>query len=62
MVKIKLRKNPTYIHDDGRVEIKCEVNGEDHRIFMSLDEFMELLQDEVRALTHYLKRARTANP
>jgi len=31
MIKIKLRKNPIYIYDDGRVEIKCEVNGEDHR-------------------------------
>ena len=62
VMKIEFRKNPTFIHDDGRVEIKCEVNGEGHRIFMSLDEFMELLQDEIRALTHYLKRAQTAKP
>lgn len=60
-MKIEIRKNPTYIYDNGKVEIKCKVDGKDHRIFMELDEFMEFLQDQIRALTHYLTRIRGAS-
>lgn len=55
-MNIELRKNPTYIPDDGRVEIKCKVDGKDRRIFMEIDEFMNFLKDEMKALEHYLTR------
>jgi len=53
-VEIRLRDNPTYIHDDGRVEIHCYVDGEEHRIFMSMEEYMVFVADQVNALTHHL--------
>ena len=55
-MKVEIRKNPTYIHDDGRVEIKCMIDDEDHRIFLTIPQFMEFLQDQLRALTHYIGR------
>jgi len=54
ILKIEIRSNPTYIYEDGKVEIKCKVDGEDHRIFMTIEEFMEFLEDQIRALKHYL--------
>jgi len=51
---IKFKLKPTYIHKDGRVEIKCEVDGEDHRIFLNIDEFMDFLDDELNALMHHV--------
>jgi hypothetical protein len=39
-VELKL-PSPTYIHKDGRVELKCKVDGEDHRIFMFMSDFMD---------------------
>ena len=55
-MKVEIRKNPTYIHDDGRVEIKCMIDDEDHRIFLTIPQSMEFLKDQLRALTHYIGR------
>jgi len=53
-MEIKLRERPTYIHKDGRVEIKCTVDGEAHRIFMTIEEYMQFVADQVNALTHHI--------
>jgi len=53
-LKIALRDKPTYIHKDGRVEIKCTVDGEDHKIFMTLEQYMVFVADQVNALTHHI--------
>jgi antirestriction protein ArdC len=53
-LEIKLRERPTYIHSDGRVEIHCTVDGEEHRIFMTMKEYMMFVADQVNALTHHL--------
>lgn len=53
-MEIKLGKRPTYIYKDGRVEIKCTVNGNPHRIFMTIEEYMEFVADQVNALTHHI--------
>jgi hypothetical protein len=54
IVKVTLRERPTYIYNDGRVEIKCTVNDKEQRIFMTLEEYMMFLADQVNALTHYV--------
>lgn len=53
-MKIELRERPTYIHNDGRVEIKCAVDGEAHRIFMTIEDYMQFLADQINALTHHI--------
>jgi hypothetical protein len=53
-LEIKLRDKPTWIYEDKRVEIKCTVDGSEQRIFMSLDEYMMFVADQVNALTHYV--------
>ena len=53
-MKIALREKPTYIHKDGRVEFKCMVDDNEQRIFMSLEEYMIFLADQVNALTHHV--------
>lgn len=51
----KFRPKPTYVHKDGRVEFKCEDDGESRRIWLdSLDEFMDFLDDQLNALRHHL--------
>lgn len=53
-MEIKLREAPTYIYKDGRVEIKCLVDGSEQRIFMTIEEYMMFLADQVNALTHHV--------
>ncbi len=54
-MKIKFRKYPTYIHKDGRVELKCDVDGKPGRIWLNdLGEFMDFLDDQLNALRHHL--------
>jgi len=53
-MEIKLGKKPTYIYKNGRVSIKCTVNGNAHRIFMTIEEYMEFVADQVNALTHHI--------
>ena len=53
-MKVALREKPTYIHKDGRVEIKIMVDDEEQRIFMPLEEYMMFLADQVNALTHHV--------
>jgi hypothetical protein len=53
-MKIEIRDKPTYIYKDGRVEIKCFVDGNEQRIFMPIEEYMTFLADQVNALTHHV--------
>ncbi len=53
-LEIKLREKPTYIYNGGRVEIKCYVDGNEQRIFMTMKEYMMFVADQVNALTHHL--------
>ena len=53
-MKITLREKPAYIYEDGRIEIKCMVDGNEQRIFMTLEEYMVFLADQVNALTHHV--------
>jgi hypothetical protein len=55
-LEIKFRDRPTYIYKDGRVEIKCLVDGNEQRIFMTMKEYMIFVADQVNALTHHLTR------
>ncbi len=59
-MSIKLKKHPTYIHSDGRVELKCTVDGKSHPIVMSIREFGDLWGDMMRAYLHYRVRKETS--
>jgi hypothetical protein len=53
-MKIDFRQYPTYIHNDGRVELKLVVDGKPARKWMTMNEFMDFLDDQLNALRHHL--------